>query len=82
MSSNDVADDGAKKTSHAFSTAEYLDYFKRRGRALATLPPLSPPPPRTARQVAEIVDRMYWTQNHPLGQAIAHEEAKKREPKD
>ena len=67
MNSNDVADDGATKT-NALSTAEYIDYFKRRGRALATLPPLSPPPPRTARQVAEIVDRMYWTQNHPLGQ--------------
>ena len=68
MNSNDVADDGATKTNHALSTAEYIDYFKGRGRALATLPPLSPPPPRTARQVAEIVDRMYWTQNHPLGQ--------------
>ena len=67
MNNNDVADDGATKTNHALSTAEYIDYFKRRGRALATLPPLSPPP-RTARQVAEIVDRMYWTQNHPLGQ--------------
>ncbi len=68
MSRDDSAEDGARKTNQALSTAEYIDYFKRRGRALATLPPLSPPPPRTARQVAEIVDRMYWTQNHPLGQ--------------
>ena len=68
MSRDEVERDGAAATNNPASTAEYIEYFKRRRRALAMLPALSPPPPRTARQVAEIVDLMYWTQNHPLGQ--------------
>jgi len=48
------------------TAAEYIAYFRRRAAVVAKLPPVSPPPPRSVRQVAKILDAMYANQNLPL----------------
>lgn len=47
------------------TAAEYIAYFRRRAAVVAKLPPVSPPPPRSVRQVAKILDAMYANQNLP-----------------
>ena len=47
------------------TSAEYIAYFRRRAAVVAKLPPVSPPPPRSVRQVAKILDAMYANQNLP-----------------
>ncbi len=47
------------------TSAEYVAYFRHRAAVVAKLPPVSPPPPRSVRQVAKILDAMYANQNFP-----------------